>query len=186
MYLQKYDKPESIEGVKIIDLKQHFDDSGSFLELARLEQRSDSWGMTEYSKFMGLDLSSEQWQVNLSKVTKGAVKAFHVHKEQFDVWFLMNKAIVNLIDLRKCDDGLIKTCVDYKATIHESYAPRMRLVLGNTPQLLVIPPMVAHGLGAVYEDVNMLYFVSKFFNPKDEYRLPWDFIGKDVWQVQNG
>ena len=56
------------------------------------------------------------------------------------------------------------------------------------PALLRIPPGVAHGcrnLGA--EPARLLYFTDLQFSAdpdrSDEGRLPWDFVGRDVWDV---
>jgi dTDP-4-dehydrorhamnose 3,5-epimerase-like enzyme len=170
MKLQNYEKPKVIQDVRIVDLTQYFDDGGSFCEVTRL------WGDVgrEQSRLLsgdGSGLAFEDLQINYSKVLKGVVKAFHVHKIQTDAWLVLDRAIVCLHDTR--DDSF-------------TTGVTMRLAAGVKPQLIVIPPGVVHGISACYGDVNMIYMVDRHFNPQDEFRLPWDFLGKDIWEPQNG
>jgi dTDP-4-dehydrorhamnose 3,5-epimerase len=68
----------------------------------------------------------------------------------------------------------------------------MRVMLGNgASRLLVIPPGVAHGarnLGS--ETGRIVYFTDVHFSAEpsacDEGRLPWDFVGADVWDMTKG
>lgn len=169
MKLQDYSKPSSIPHVKVIDLKQFHDDGGSFVEITRLlDSNGDTSGNSGNCHHSGLEIH----QLNHSKILKGAVKAFHLHKLQWDVWYVMDRAIVGLVDLREYKDGTPKNT--------------MRLAVGASPQLIVIPPGVAHGIAAPYGDVNMVYMVTEYFNPKDEFRLDWDLAGKDFWEIQKG
>jgi dTDP-4-dehydrorhamnose 3,5-epimerase len=66
----------------------------------------------------------------------------------------------------------------------------MRVVLGAGPAKLVyIPAGVAHGAANLWQSpAAILYFVSSQFDPADpdELRLPWDFLGAEFWQVQQG
>jgi dTDP-4-dehydrorhamnose 3,5-epimerase-like enzyme len=68
----------------------------------------------------------------------------------------------------------------------------MRFMLGNgASRLLRIPPGVAHGARNL--DVRpgrIIYFVDVRFSPEpaecDEGRLPWDFLGPEVWEMVRG
>jgi dTDP-4-dehydrorhamnose 3,5-epimerase-like enzyme len=167
MKLQDYSKKDKIWDVTIDDLHQYYDDGGSFCEVARLYGDEG----TEKSRLLGSRIAFEQMQINYSKVLKGTVKAFHVHKEQTDQWLVLDRAIVCLYDTR--EDSYTKGVL-------------MRIAAGVVPQLITIPPGVAHGIAAVYGDVNMVYMVNRVFNPSDEWRLPWDLLGKEIWEIQNG
>jgi dTDP-4-dehydrorhamnose 3,5-epimerase len=69
---------------------------------------------------------------------------------------------------------------------------RMRLMLGDgASRLVVIPPGVAHGVRNLGSATGCLvYFVDVQFTPEpaasDEGRLPWDFLGADVWETTRG
>jgi dTDP-4-dehydrorhamnose 3,5-epimerase len=68
----------------------------------------------------------------------------------------------------------------------------MRIMLGaGASRLVRIPPGVAHGarnLGAATG--RIIYFTDVHFSPEpsecDEGRLPWDYLGADVWDVTRG
>lgn len=162
--LQDYSQLPGIEGVQGVELKRFGDDTGSMIELARL------------SKGRAADVEGFQVaQVNYSTLDPGAIKAFHVHRWQTDVWFVPpeDKILVVLVDVRKGS---------------ATEGNRIRVVLGNgDAELLVIPPGVAHGcrnLGAT--TARILYFADQQFSAEpdktDEGRLPWDFAGADIWE----
>src|SRR5436309_15330372 len=88
-------------------------------------------------------------QVNYSEVEPGAIKAFHVHLRQTDVWFVppTDRMLLVLLDVRE------------ESPTRDA---RRRLVLGDgTSRLARIPPGVAHGVknpGATRG--RIIYFVD--------------------------
>jgi dTDP-4-dehydrorhamnose 3,5-epimerase len=118
-------------------------------------------------------------QVNFSEVEPGAIKAFHLHGRQTDVWFVPPT------------DRLLLVLADVRAGSRTEGAT-MRLMLGNGASRLVrIPPGVAHGarnLGTA--TARIIYFADVHFSADpsdcDEGRLPWDYLGPDVWDVTRG
>lgn len=163
--LQDYGKQPVIEGVKIIELKMFVDDGGNFMEVCRL---NDKGGLIDLPDFKVL-------QANYSVVLPSAIKAFHFHKKQEDVWFVppSERIVVGLFDIR-----------DSSPTEHVL----MRLTLGGgKAQLLYIPRGVAHGNANPYKNpMHTIYFVNQHFNPEDEFRLPWDVLGKEFWEIEKG
>ena len=126
------------------------------------------------------DLSGfEVAQVNFSEIEPGAIKAFHMHKRQTDVWFVppTDKILLVLGDVRAGSptEGLVR-----------------RLVLGDGNSFLVrIPPGVAHGAKNLRTAATstIVYFVDVQFSTDDqcdEGRLPWDHFGTEVWEVERG
>jgi len=166
--LQSYGPAAAIEGVTIVELRRHHDDGGSMTELARLTD-----GRSEALPDVLLR------QINYSEVTPGAIKAFHLHTRQTDVWFVppSDRILVVLLDVRRGSS---------------TEGARMRLVLGDgTSRLLRIPPGVAHGarnLGVATG--RIVYFTDVHFSPEpatcDEGRLPWDFAGPEIWEPTRG
>ena len=166
--VQEYGPAPAIDGVEVVDLKRFNDDGGSLTELGRLEG-----GM--HAAFPGFEVK----QINYSEVEPGAIKAFHVHRRQTDVWFVPpgDKMLLVLLDVR---------------AESRSVNVQRRLVLGDgTSRLVRIPPGVAHGvknLAAVRG--RIIYFVDMHFSPAsdqcDEGRLPWDFAGAGIWDVIRG
>jgi dTDP-4-dehydrorhamnose 3,5-epimerase len=166
--LQAYDARPTIDGVELVGLSRHADDGGSMTELLRLDGgRSPA--------LAGFDIR----QINFSEIEPGAIKAFHLHARQTDVWYVppSDRCLVVLVDVRAGSrtDGVSQ-----------------RLMLGaGASRLLRIPPGVAHGvrnLGPA--TARLIYFVDLHFTTDpatcDEGRLPWDYLGADVWDVTRG
>jgi len=167
-FLQDYSPAPEIEGLQMIELKRFHDDGGSLTELGRLDG-----GL--HAAFPGFEVK----QVNYSEMEPGAIKAFHVHLRQTDVWFVppTDRMLLVLLDVRE------------ESPTRDA---RRRLVLGDgTSRLVRIPPGVAHGvkhLGATRG--RIIYFVDTQFSSapdrSDEGRLPWDFAGAEIWDVARG
>ena len=165
---QHYAPVPEIEGVEVVDLKRFHDDGGSLTELGRL-----SGGL--HAAFPGFEVK----QINYSEMDPGAVKAFHIHRRQTDVWFVPpgDKMLLVLLDVRA--DSKTRNV-------------QRRLVLGDGGSRLVkIPPGVAHGVKNLAPvRGRIIYFVDAQFSPDpnqgDEGRLPWDFAGAGIWDVTRG
>ncbi len=166
--VQSYGAAPAIEGVQLIDLKRHHDDGGAMTELGRLVNGSHE-GVSGFTVR----------QVNYSEVEPGAIKAFHLHMRQTDIWFVppSDRVLVVLVDVREASPTSGVT---------------LRLMLGSgTSRLLRIPPGVAHGarnLGTALG--RIIYFTDVQFSADpalcDEGRLPWDFAGAAIWESTRG
>jgi dTDP-4-dehydrorhamnose 3,5-epimerase len=104
------------------------------------------------------------------------IKAFHWHKKQWDYWdIVVGNARVVLVDLRPASPtaGTIQT-----------------VILGeNSPRMVAIPPLVAHGYQCLgMDNVHLVYYVTEPYDPADpdEGRIAWNDprIGFD-WRVEN-
>jgi len=163
--LQEYGECAAIDGVEIFELRRFNDEGGSLVELLRLERGAASG-------FAGFEAA----QVNYSAVQPGAIKAFHVHRAQTDLWFV------------RPEDRLLLVLVDVREGSPTEDA-RLRTVLGDGRALLVrIPPGVAHGCRNLGERAaSIVYFTDRHFSADpdhcDEGRLPWDLVGREVWDV---
>ena len=166
--VQDYSAQPMIDGVELVPLRRFNDDGGSMTELGRLTDGG----------LDGLD-GFQARQINYSVMEPQAIKAFHLHKRQTDVWFVppSDKILLVLGDVRKNSPtkGLVK-----------------RIVLGDGNSRLVrIPPGVAHGCKNLrFADPSVIiYFVDVQFSVDehcDEGRIPWDFFGPEVWDVERG
>lgn len=186
--LQDYTSKPIIEGVKIFTPTLYKDDGGEFCEILRAESNDHFSNGNGIIDIIGCDDDGKgsQLQYNYSLIHPGVIKGFHIHKKQTDIWFAPNKILVNLIDFRNIDAATISQICQFPKDFHFrsklKQAPSMRLVLDK--QRLVIPSGVAHGLSNPYnEDRILLYVVDQFFNPADEWRLPWDIAGEDIWRL---
>ncbi|HEY1074229.1 MAG TPA: dTDP-4-dehydrorhamnose 3,5-epimerase family protein [Patescibacteria group bacterium] len=164
--IQSYEKAPQIEGVVAKDIACFVDDGGYFMELGRFDK-----GISQ------LFPDFEAKQMSYSQVLPGAVKAFHLHMNQEDVWFIPphERLLVVLSDQRENSPTKGVT---------------MRFVMGGgKSRLLYIPRGVAHGAANLGDaPASIIYFVNQQFNLEkpDEGRLPWDFLGADIWEMTKG
>jgi dTDP-4-dehydrorhamnose 3,5-epimerase len=168
--VQDYGPRPTIDGVALVELKRFADDGGSMTELARLDG-----GQPQASGLAGFTVR----QVNYSEVEPGAIKAFHLHSRQTDVWYVppSDRCLMVLVDVRA-------------GSATEGVSQRLTLGAG-TSRLVRIPPGVAHGvrnLGTA--TARLIYFVDQQFSADpaacDEGRLPWDYLGPEIWDVARG
>lgn len=168
LFHQDYAGARRIEGVEIVELRRFNDDGGAITELGRLTA-----GL--HSQLEGFEVK----QVNYSEIEPGAIKAYHMHRTQTDVWYVPphDKLLLVLHDCRKGS---------------ATEGATMRFVLGDGKDRLVrIPPGVAHGCTNLARQMGrILYFVDVQFSADpettEEGRLPWDFLGAEIWDVQKG
>src|SRR5437867_1296935 len=90
--IQSYGPAPSIDGVEIVELKRFSDDGGSMTELARLTDGHSQ-------AVAGFTLR----QINYSEVEPGAIKAYHLHQRQTDVWYVppTDRMLLVLLDVRR-------------------------------------------------------------------------------------
>ena len=164
---EKYFVHQNIEGVKILPLNYIPTEDGYFLELFRLKKGNSLEIFPEF----------KVQQVSVSSLEPGGVKAWHVHTLQDDIWFVPpnDRLLVGLQDTREAS---------------RSKGNVMRLVLGASSSfLLYIPRGVAHGCSNnSLSALTLFYITNRQFNKNDpdEYRLPWDNLGKDFWNIKKG
>jgi dTDP-4-dehydrorhamnose 3,5-epimerase-like enzyme len=167
---QSYAPRAAIAGVQLSEVPVFRSPDGLFAELIRLDDGHEVQGVGEGFRPI-------QW--NWSRLEPGAVKAWHLHLGQEDLWIVPpdSSLLVGLADLRR--DSPTASAVQ-----------RLALGAGRCHRLL-IPRGVAHGvanLGA--QPQAMLYAVNRFFSPDpgetDEWRLPWDRFGAQFWEMGRG
>lgn len=164
---QSYAKNTPIAGVQVLPLNLLTDDGGSFAELVRFDEKGCLLQIPEF----------QVRQSSYSLVLPGAIKAFHLHFNQEDVWFVppTDRLLVGLLD---CREGSPTKGVS------------MRLVMGGgKAQLVYIPRGVAHGGANIgTQNATILYYVNQHFSldDPDERRLPWDILGADFWEMVAG
>ena len=136
-----------IQGVELKPLVTHPDERGFFRELIRITDPIFKDGFGQWSH---------------TKTFEGAAKAWHVHQYQTDWWYVAIGALrVALYDTRA--DSPTHGQLD-------------ELLLGDAygPQILKIPPGVAHGYKVLEGPAHIFYIASHVYNPADEGRIPHD------------
>jgi dTDP-4-dehydrorhamnose 3,5-epimerase len=151
---------DMIDGVHVKKLVRHPDDRGFFTEVYKSNDP-----FFEPTK-----------QTSYTETYPGVIKAFHYHKKQADIWFVVKgMAQVVLFDLREDSKTKGKTQVLYAGE--------------DNPILIFIPKGVAHGYRVLGSSkMGLLYHTTEAYDPKnpDEERIPFDSkkIGFD-WETKN-
>lgn len=161
---QQYGEKVQIEGVKSVEIRRFATEDGTFEDMVRIDERGRFEAFPEF----------QLRQINRSYLLPAAIKAWHLHYNQEDIWYVppQDHMILGLWDVRESSPT--------KDT-------KMRIVLGDgVSKLVYIPRGVAHGVVNVSpREGTIFYYVNQQFtleNP-DERRLPWDAAGKDFWEI---
>ena len=165
--VQDYSSKPGIDGLAFVELRQLVDDGGAFLEMARLDEAGKCMVVEDF----------QVRQLNFSTLEPGAIKSWHVHYGQEDVWFIppTSRLVVGLKDIRE-------------GSATEGNALRMTMGPGRS-RLMLIPRGVAHGVANLtQQSQSMIYLVNQQFDldDADERRLPWDAFGADFWEMTRG
>jgi len=166
---QSYAPRPPIDGVVVGEVSVLRSPDGLFAEIARLDGEHQVDGFPGFRPI--------QW--NWSVLEPGAVKAWHLHLNQEDLWIVPpdSTLLVGLVDLRRGSPTV-------------SHMQRLSLGAGRCHRLL-IPRGVAHGMANLTtRSQAILYAVNRFFSPDpdttDEWRLPWDRFGESFWSMEKG
>lgn len=105
------------------------------------------------------DFGMQFVQGNHSHSAENVLRGLHYHRRQADAWYVVGgRAQAMLADLRTESDRPSVLSVDLKA---------------DEPQVLYIPPGVAHGFLAVTE-LDLIYWVTGYYDASDEFGVAWD------------
>jgi dTDP-4-dehydrorhamnose 3,5-epimerase len=155
------DSAELIDGVRVEPFAVYPDDRGYFLEVQRM------------GRGLSAHFPPDTTQISAALNYPGAVKAFHYHLHQTDLWTPVKGTLqVALADLRRNSP---------------TFGKRNTLYVGPLrPWRILIPPGVAHGYKVVGAEASMLvYLTDRTFNPKDEGRIRYDDPGIAYdWETQ--
>ena len=100
-------------------------------------------------------------QANLSTSAAGVLRGLHLHRRQLDYWVVAaGRAFVALVDVRVLLEGRIEP-------------PALETRELGPDDWVVIPPGVAHGFLAL-EPLELLYFVTNWYDGSDELGFAWD------------
>lgn len=163
--VQSYQGKQKIADLEIADVRQFSGEDGTFSELMRIDEKGHLEAFPQF----------QIKQINRSKLLAGAIKAWHLHFNQEDIWFVApeDHMLLGLWDLRSDSPTADMT---------------MKIPLGaGSSKLIYIPRGVAHGVVNIADTPGTIfYYVNQHFsatNP-DERRLPWDACGADFWEPE--
>lgn len=63
-----------------------------------------------------------------------------------------------------------------------------RFVLSaRKPEILYIPPRYANGMRSLEKNTKVIFFSTTSMEEakEDDFRFPWDYWGKEVWEIKN-
>lgn len=137
----------TIDGVVTSDLTTHLDDRGFFREVVRATDDFFSEGFAQWSH---------------SLMYQGVIKAWHIHRRQVDWWYV--------------GSGVLKVALYDTRPESPTAGMLMELLMGEgqNPQVLKIPPGVAHGCKCLSGPAHLFYITSNTYDPSDEGRIPHD------------
>jgi len=137
-----------IKDVVVKEIVTHWDERGFFRELINKKDND----------FFKPGIA--QW--SLSIMYPGVIKAWHIHKIQFDWWYVGN--------------GVLKVALYDKREDSSTYGQLMEFMLGEgrPPMVVKIPPGVANGCKCISGPSQLFYLTSNSYNPEDEGRIPHD------------
>lgn len=139
-----------IEGVVLRNLVTHTDERGFFREIIRVTDDFFAAGFGQWSH---------------SLMYQGVVKAWHIHAQQVDWWYVAGGVLKVALHDTRPDSRTHRQTVDFLMGDNQS------------AQVLCIPPGVAHGCKCVAGPAHLLYVTSHVYDPVDEGRIPHDDPG---------
>ncbi len=138
------------------------------MELRSLAAFPDDRGrFTEISRFA--ETGRPFVQANHSWSRQGVLRGLHYHVKQMDMFYVVRGvAQIALVDLRTRQDPPISATVELSE---------------SDPATLLIPNGVAHGFLAL-TDVDVVYLVTREYDPGDEWGIAWDDPQLDIgWKT---
>jgi dTDP-4-dehydrorhamnose 3,5-epimerase len=168
---QSYAPRPNVVGVDLAEVVTSRSTDGLFAEIARISESGAVHGLDGFRPV--------QW--NWSWLQPGAVKAWHLHLEQDDLFIVppTSTVLVGLADLRR------------EAHADPRPVPQSLVLGAGRCHRLLIPRGVAHGVANLGTDPQtIVYAVNRFFTTdadrNDEWRLPWDHFGAEFWSMPRG
>lgn len=164
VYEQDYSPKPTITGVRVLKIRNFVGENGDFSELLRMTESGEAESIPGF----------RVRQINRSKQYNKAIKAWHLHYNQDEIWYVPpdEHLLLGLWDVRDSSDTKGVT---------------QKIPLGGGNSIAVyIPRGVAHGAANFSgKKANVYYFVNNQFNQEhpDEHRLPWDAAGKEFWEA---
>ncbi len=154
-------KSPTIQGTILKDLNPLLDGRGDVIEL---------WSLPWVEK-EGFEVPKHCYQ---SATDFGVVKGWHLHAVHTDQMAVTRGKIqICMIDIRKGSP---------------TFGHANSVFMGiERPRLLKIPPGIMHGWKSLSRpEVIVVNFQTEVFDPKDEFKFPWNCVLEEMWEPKNG
>ena len=156
--LRLFPRNRMVEDIKIIDGGLAVDDRGSIIF-------ANSFNFENVKRFYQLE--------NFSTDT---VRAWHGHAQEGKYVFVNNGSIIL---------GIVP--LDNMANPSKSNVVTRLILSSRIPKIVYIPPGHANGFRAIEDNTKITFFSSSNLEESqgDDHRYPYDYWGKDIWEVEN-
>lgn len=108
--------------------------------------------------------------------SQDVIRAFHGHlKEEKYVFVVSGSAIVAAVEM----DDTIKP--------NKSNEVYRFILSSRKPNILYIPAGYANGFRAIEKNTKIIFFSTSSLEESkgDDYRFPYDYWGKEIWNIEN-
>jgi len=108
--------------------------------------------------------------------SQDVIRAFHGHlKEEKYVLVVSGSAIIAVVEM------------DNTTKPKKSNEVHRFILSSRKPCILHIPAGYANGFKALEENTQIIFFSTSSLEESkgDDYRFPYDYWGKEIWQVEN-
>ncbi len=124
----------------------------------------------------GFDISKVKRFYQVENFSLDMVRAFHGHMKEGKYVYVTSGSILLCV---------VKMTDKVKPSIKE---PVERIILSaRNPQIVFIPAGHANGFKSLEENTNVIFFSTSTLDESkgDDYRFPFDYWGKGVWEIEN-
>lgn len=125
-----------MRGVSLVAASRSSDSRGSFTKILKFDDVASIQGFKLEEAF-------------LSKSVTGALRGMHLQIEEASNWRLIQVLTGTVFDV----------LLDLRRDLPTYQTTQINILSADNPQLLIVPPGVAHGFQAI-KDSEMLYFTS--------------------------
>lgn len=104
------------------------------------------------------------------------IRAFHGHRKESKYAFVATGSAL-----------LVAVEIDDFAEPSKDSEVRRFVLSARKPSILYIPPGYANGFKALEKNTKIIFFSTSSLeeSKKDDYRFPYDYWGKEIWEIKN-
>jgi dTDP-4-dehydrorhamnose 3,5-epimerase-like enzyme len=163
---------ENLEGVFTFETNRSVDDRGSFLNIDLNVDFNSNKSILEKNSPSKIPFFKRSYLISNHKA--GVVRAFHGHKNEAKMFYVA-RGTFKFIIMEMTESNT--TNQNWKEFILSS----------DKPLLLFVPPKYYNGFVSLTADNLLICFSSSSIDEsiKDDYRLPYNDLGEDVWSIKN-